>query len=212
MEFYTDFAEQVFKAKYPLPSEEGDVDKAVERVVDMSVRHTEPSLMLTLAYRRSLYNAIDRQCLVPAGGIWRAAGNPYKHVSFVNCTTGQDVGDNIESIFESLYYWAKFSAFGQGQGVDISKLRPAGTRLRNTARTSTGGVSFMPLYDAVLKVIAQHGRRGATLISIHDTYPDFEEFCKAKDEKGAIESANISIQTTDAFMMAVADDRDWRLH
>jgi ribonucleoside-diphosphate reductase alpha chain len=212
MEFYTEFAEKVFTSKYLHPSDEGKIKNAVGRVVDKSVTYIDPGVIEPSIYRRSLHDAIDRQCLVPAGGIWRAAGNTYKHVSFVNCTTGKNVEDNIESIFESLYYWAKFSAFGQGQGIDISLLRPAGTRLRNTARTSTGGVSFMPLYDAVMKVIAQQGRRGATLISIHDTYPDFEEFCRSKNEKGAIESANISIQVTDAFMRAVDDDGDWRLY
>jgi ribonucleoside-diphosphate reductase alpha chain len=212
MEFYTEFAEKVFESKYLQPSDEGKIENAVRRVVDESVKYMLSTLYELVHYKNSLYDVIDRQCLVPAGGIWRAAGNPYKHVSFVNCTTGENVEDNIESIFESLYYWAKFSAFGQGQGIDISKLRPSGTRLRNTARTSTGGVSFMPLYDAVMKVIAQQGRRGATLISIHDTYPDFEEFCRSKSEKGAIESANISVQVTNDFMKAVDLDEDWRLY
>ncbi len=203
MEFYTDFAEQIFRTKYLQPSDEGKVDNAVRRVLLKALEYSD--------IKWNLQNAIDRQQLVPAGGIWRAAGNPVKHISFVNCTTGKEVEDNIESIFESLYYWAKFSAFGQGQGVDISKLRPAGTPLHNTARTSTGGVSFMPLYDAVLKVIAQHGRRGATLISIHDTYPDFEAFCKIKSKAGEVESANISIQTSDAFMQAMIEGKEWKL-
>jgi len=207
MEFYTEFAEQIFRTKYLHPSDEGKVEKAVQRVVDKSLEY-----MCNPFSRDYLYQAIDRHWLVPAGGIWRAAGNPAKHVSFVNCTTGKEVEDSIESIFESLYWWAKFSAFGQGQGVDISKLRPAGTPLHNTARTSTGGVSFVPLYDAVLQVIAQHGRRGATLISIHDTYPDFELFCKVKAKPGSIESANISIQISDAFMKTVSEDGEWRLH
>lgn len=203
MEFYSEFAENVFRSMY-LQEGEKEPEEAVRRI-DVALSKYDSSLEGHIFYH------VNNQILLPSGGIWRAAGNPHQHVSYVNCTTLYEVEDNLESIFESLYWLAKFAAYGQGDGVDISKLRPKGVLLRNTARTSTGGVSLMKVYDVVLRWIAQHGRRGASLISIHDTYPDIEEFCMVKQEEGEVETANISIQTTDAFMQAVEDDKEWEL-
>lgn len=205
LEFTTDFAKEIFKSKYLLDVDDGNIDNTVERAVLVIARYY-PQL------EDKAREYINKKWFLPGGGIWRAANNPYKNISFINCTTLEPVEDNLESIFESLYYWAKFAAFGQGEGIDISNLRPKGSILRNTAKKSTGAVSFMPLYDSALNVIAQQGRRGASLISIHDTHPDIEDFCHIKDEEGQVESANISVQISDAFMKAVKNDDDWLLY
>jgi ribonucleotide reductase alpha subunit len=68
---------------------------------------------------------ISNKDFSPAGGIWRAAGNPSSKVSFVNCTTQAPVKDSIENIFgESLMNWSRIASYGQGNGIDISGLRP----------------------------------------------------------------------------------------
>ena len=203
MKFYSDFAKSVFRSKY-LHAGEESAEEAAQRV-DSALSKYDSSL------KRRIFYFLSNQLLLPAGGIWRAAGSTERNISYVNCTTLDDVTDSLEGIFTSLYWWAKFAAFGQGEGIDISKLRPQGARLRNTAGKSSGGNSFIPVYDTVLKTIAQHGRRGASLISIHDTYPDFEQFCDAKQRDGDIETANLSIQITDKFMQAVKDDAEWIL-
>lgn len=204
MEFNSEFAKSIFCAKYLLDNETEPI-QGVERL-STAVSSIYPEL------KQKSLDYISNKWFIPAGGIWRAAGNPTHKTSFVNCTTLIPPEDNLESIFKSLYYWAKFAAYGQGEGVDISNLRPRGSKLHNTARSSTGAVSFMSVYDAVLQVIAQKGRRGASLISIRDTHPDFESFCKIKDGKGKIESANISLLITDAFMNAVMNDQPWLLN
>ena len=205
MQFNSEFAESVFASKYLHEGEESS-DQAVTRLDDSLSKYDVHHL------KGRIYDYVDKQWFLPAGGIWRAAGNKSNKVSFVNCTSLEEPEDTLESIFHSLYLWAKFAAYGQGEGIDLSKLRPRGAALNNSARQATGAVSFMPIYDVVLKTIAQQGRRGASLISIHDTYPDLVEFIESKSEAGVLESANISIQTQDAFMEAVQYDLDWKLY
>lgn len=207
MVFESQLAESVFKSKYLLEGETEPV-QAVERIVK-AVSKIYPEI------EEEAREYINKQWFIPAGGVWRASGNSKSNVSHVNCTTLTPPEDNLESIFESLYKWSKYAAFGQGEGIDISNLRPKGSLVHNSSRTSTGAVSFMSLYDAVLKVIAQQGRRGASLISIKDTHPDIEDFISIKDkpetDKSRIDTANISIQASDAFMNAVENDEGWKL-
>jgi len=207
MKFESQLAESVFRSKYLLENEK-EPDEAVERIVK-SVATIYPEI------EEEAREYINKQWFIPAGGVWRAAGNPNKNVSYINCTTLTPTEDNLESIFDSLYKWAKYASFGQGIGCDISKLRPRGAKVHNSSRSSTGAVSFMALYDAVLKVIAQQGRRGASLISMKDTHPDILEFIKVKDkpesDKSRIDTANISVQVSDEFMKAVEQNSDWNL-
>lgn len=208
MKFESELAESVFRSKYLLEGET-EPDQAVNRVVN-SVSKVYPEL------KEEAYNYINNQWFIPAGGIWRAAGNPNKNVSHINCTNLGHVDDNLESIFDSIYQWGKFAAFGQGEGIDISRLRPRGAKVHNSSRSSTGAVSFMYLFDATLKIIAQQGRRGASLISMIDHHPDILEFITIKDkpesDKSRIDTANISVQATDEFMKAVKEDKEWVLH
>lgn len=207
MKFESSLAESVFRSKYLLEGET-EPEQAVERLVKEFCRNFPEMENEAREY-------IDKQWYIPAGGIWRASGNPDKNVSHINCTTITPVEDNLESIFDSLYKWAKYAAYGQGEGIDISNLRPKNALVHNSSRSSTGAVSFMNLYDGVLKVIAQHGRRGASLISIKDTHPDILDFIKVKDkpesDKSRIDTANISIQVSDDFMQCVVEDKEWTL-
>lgn len=204
MQFKSDLSLSVFKSKYLLSGEKSP-DDALDRIRN-TLKQYNPEIA------DKAYEYIDQKWFLPAGGIWRAMGNPSKKVSFVNCTTMKQPEDNLESIFETLYYWSKVAAYGQGNGIDLSLLRPRGATLHNTAKTSTGPISYMEVYDSVMQVISQQGRRGATLISLSAYHPDFREFCIAKDEEGKITTANISLQVPDLFMEAVEKDLPWLLH
>lgn len=201
LEFETEMSKNIFKSKYML---EGETEtwQAKQRVLNVVSKYY-PELV------PELDEAIIKKWVGLAGGIWRSAENPNKNVSCINCTTLDQPDDNLESINEAWYWWAKFAAFGQGEGVDLSKLRPKGSVVHNSSKESTGAVSFMHTFDGVLQVIAQQGRRGASLISLHITHPDIPDFITIKDQEGVLESANISIHITDEFMEAVREDRDW---
>jgi ribonucleoside-diphosphate reductase alpha chain len=202
LKFNSELSLSVFKSKYLLPNETSP-DQAVDRIIKVVNKYYPEKA-------KKIEEYIHNKWLLPAGGLWRAAENPDKNVSVVNCTTLNKPEDNLESIFDSYYWWAKYAAFGQGEGIDLSNLRPRGAKVHNSSHESTGAVSFMYIYDAVLKVIAQQGRRGASLISLSITHPDIPEFIYVKDKEGVLENANISIQVTNDFMEKVFDeDAEW---
>ena len=76
-----------------------------------------------------------------------------------NCYVIAPPEDNIESIFECATKLARTYSYGGGCGIDISKLAPRGAKVRNTAKETSGSVSFMDLYSLVTGLIGQNGRR-----------------------------------------------------
>lgn len=142
----------------------------------------------------------------------RGLGKLGKRVTYSNCYVMTPPEDNIESIFETAKELARTYSAGGGCGVDISKLRPAGMPVNNSARTTSGATSFMSLYDLTTGLIGQNGRRGALMISIDVSHPDSEDFIDIKTKEGSITKANISIKVDDEFMLAVNNNSDYTLH
>ncbi|MFA0770049.1 MAG: hypothetical protein REDVDVYQ_000549 [Candidatus Fervidibacter sp.] len=141
---------------------------------------------------------------IPGGRIMHAVGNPRKVTPF-NCFVLPIKDDSLEAIFECAKEMARTYSQGGGVGIDISVLRPAGSPVRNAARTSTGAVSFMELYSMVTGTIGQHGRRGALMITIADNHPDVLAFIDIKNdpERRRVRYANISVRVSDELMEAV---------
>ena len=128
-----------------------------------------------------------------------------------NCYVIEPPEDNIESIFDCAKKLARTYSYGGGCGVDISKLAPYGAKIRNTAKETSGSVSFMDLYSLVTELIGQNGRRGALMISIACDHPDVERFVTIKSDLNKVTKANISVKITDKFMEAVENDGDFVL-
>lgn len=76
-----------------------------------------------------------------------------------NCYVLPPVEDNIESIFDRGKELARTYSYGGGVGLDISGLAPRGAKVRNSAKETSGAVSFMELYSLITGLIAQRGRR-----------------------------------------------------
>ena len=148
----------------------------------------------------------------PAGRTLYAAGSRGKFkVSISNCYILPSPEDNLESIFHSNYEIARIFSYGGGIGINISNLRPAGSRVHNVARTSTGAVSFMKIFNTTGEVISQNGRRGAQMVGLNCSHPDIYEFLHIKQNEEKLSSMNISILFTDEFMEAVRDDKEYTL-
>ncbi len=124
-------------------------------------------------------------------------------ITLSNCYVITPPEDNIESIFECASKLARTFSYGGGCGLDISKLAPKGSKVNNTAKETSGAVSFMDLYSLITGLIGQNGRRGALMLSISCEHPDLEEFIEVKSDLDKITKANISIRITDKFMVAV---------
>ena len=80
-------------------------------------------------------------------------------ITLSNCYVIAPPEDSIESIFECAAKLARTYSYGGGCGIDISNLAPRGSKVRNTAKETSGSVSFMDLYSLVTGLIGQNGRR-----------------------------------------------------
>jgi ribonucleoside-diphosphate reductase alpha chain len=159
---------------------------------------------------------------IPAGSILSGLGNEYSKCSLSNCYLAKIEADSLEGIFEAQKKLARTYSYRGGSGIDITILRPAGDPVNNAAVSSSGAVSFMPLFSELTNTIGQNGRRGALMISLDIRHPDTRRFiwCKSKPEEifgvdsltgktQDVFGANISLKVTDTFMRAVEDDLDW---
>ena len=81
-----------------------------------------------------------------------------KKVTYSNCYV-LDTNDSIEDIYQTCSNLARTFSAGGGVGVDISSLRPKGSKVNNAAKTTTGAVSFMDTFSQVTETIGQNGRR-----------------------------------------------------
>ena len=124
-------------------------------------------------------------------------------VTYSNCYVLQPPEDNLESIFNTAKKLARTFSYGGGVGFDISKLRPSGALVHNSAKTTTGAVSFMDLYSMTTGLIGQRGRRGALMISMDINHPDIEDFIDIKTDLNKVTKANISVRINDKFMESV---------
>lgn len=132
-------------------------------------------------------------------------------VTLSNCYVITPPEDSIESIFDCAKKLARTYSYGGGCGIDISKLAPRGAKVNNTAKETSGSVSFMDLYSLITGLIGQNGRRGALMLSISCDHPDLEEFIGMKSDLDRCTKANISIRITDKFMAAVKNKQPFTL-
>ena len=154
-------------------------------------------------------NLIVEKKFLPGGRILSNRGVTDSKVTYSNCYVISPPEDNIESIYDCCKNLARTFSYGGGCGIDISKLAPAGAKVHNQARSTSGAVSFMETFSQVTAQIGQNGRRGALMISIDCRHPDLLEFIDIKAKPDSVTKANISVKVTDDFMQAVKDDREW---
>ena len=133
------------------------------------------------------------------GRILSNRGIKDRGVTYSNCYVLDPPEDSIEGIYDTAMKLARTFSYGGGCGVDISTLRPKGSEVHNAAKTTSGAVSFMDVFEQTARVIGQNGRRGALMISMDSSHPDIHDFIDAKlDNK--LEKCNISVRMSDEDM------------
>jgi len=204
----------VFNSKYAFEKENGSKENPAECFWRVSAyiasAESDDGFSLEIAIELAIkwFWMMWKKEFIPGGRIMVAAGNPAK-VSFNNCTTSFPPEDSLESIYDAAAKMARCLSYGEGIGLDASKLRPENMKTNNAAKTTSGAISWMDLYDFTTGTVAQSGRRGALLLSLSITHPEVIKFIKVKSDLSKINNANISLQITDDFMQAVIDDKDW---
>ena len=134
-----------------------------------------------------------------------------KKVTYSNCFVITPPEDTLESIFDTARSMAKTYSHGGGCGTSLEYLRPRGAKVNNSAKITTGAVSFMDLYSMTTGLIGQNARRGALMLSLPVSHPDIEEFIRVKSDLNKVTFANISVMVSDEFMRAVKNDEEWEM-
>ena len=149
--------------------------------------------------------------IVPQGSPMMGIGNDHVNVSLSNCVVVESPSDNVSSIMDSGKELANLFKRRCGVGLDLSNLRPEGTMVNNSSKTSTGAWSFADMYSYICRMIGQDGRRGALLLSMDVRHPDVQKFVTMKHDLTKVTGANVSVRVTNDFMKAVMADDDFEL-
>ena len=212
-----ELATNVFMTKYALKNKEGqfvektphDMHKRLAR--EFARMESKFGRESELSYEQILEDIQDFKYIVPQGSPMFGIGNDFAVASLSNCVVVASPEDNVSSIIDSGKHLANLFKRRCGVGIDISRLRPDGTFVNNSAGTTTGAWSFADFYSYVCRMIGQNGRRGALMISMDVRHPDIEKFTKMKHDLTKVTGANISIKISDDFMQAVESDSKFTL-
>ena len=138
-------------------------------------------------------------------------GNNKAVSSLGNCFFIDNGADSYGGIFNTDESLVQLMKRRGGVGITLEHLRPSTAYVNNSAHSSTGAVSFMDRFSHSTREVAQDGRRGALMITMHINHPDVEDFIMAKDDLTKITGANISVKVTDEFMRCVENNNDYIL-
>ena len=212
-----EMAASVWLNKYALKDSEGRCYELTPD--DMHRRMTDQIHRIEKKYpnplsRDEIYGVLkDFNYVIPQGGSMAGIGNEFQVASLSNCFVIGNRGnsDSYGGIMKIDEEQVQLMKRRGGVGHDLSHIRPKGSRVQNSALTSTGIVPFMERYSNSTREVAQDGRRGALMLSISIQHPDVEEFIDAKMEGGKVTGANVSVKIDEAFMKAVESGTKYRL-
>lgn len=149
--------------------------------------------------------------VVPQGSPMSGIGNPHQLQSLSNCFVIDQPHDSYGGILFSDQEQVQIMKRRGGVGFDISTIRPKGQPTTNAARTTDGIGVFMERFSNSTREVAQGGRRGALMLTVHCNHPELETFIDIKRDLKKVTGANISIRFTDEFMRAVEKGEDFTL-
>lgn len=120
--------------------------------------------------------------------------------------------DNLEGIFKSMEQAATIARTGGGVGIPLSNLRARGSKVLSTGGLTSGPISFLQLFNQMANVINEGSSRRVAMMAVMNVHhPDIMDFVFAKEVEEEIKNFNISVGVTDAFMKAVAANKDYDL-
>ena len=107
---------------------------------------------------------------------------------FSSCTL-VDVGDSIESIFNSGKAIAKYAAKRAGIGINIGRIRPIGSPIRKGEIVHTGLTGFLKKLFYDMKSVSQGGVRGSSATAnIQFWHPEIQTVLVLKNNQGTEET------------------------
>ena len=160
-----------------------------------------------------IFDLIDHfRYIIPAGSPMTGIGNDFQIASLSNCFVIGIDGDAVSycAIMKVDEEQVQLMKRRGGVGHDLSRIRPKGSPVKNSALTSTGLVPFMERFSNSTREVAQDGRRGALMLSVSIKHPDAEAFIDAKMTEGRVTGANVSVRIDDEFMRCATEGTPYR--
>ncbi|MDE0117498.1 MAG: vitamin B12-dependent ribonucleotide reductase [bacterium] len=232
-------AQKYLRGGLGTPEREISLRQVIDRVVDTLVAWGTESGHLAEpeeaeAFGDELRWLLVRQRAAFNSPVWFNLGVPGAVPQSSACFI-LSVDDTMESILDWYGEEGRIFKGGSGAGVNLSRIRSRREKMSGGGAPS-GPVSFMRGADASAGTIKSGGktRRAAKMVVLDADHPDVSEFiwCKAVEERKAralrdagfdmdldgadvhsvqYQNANNSVRLSDAFMSAVADNREWQL-
>lgn len=149
----------VFLDRYALKDEAG---AAVEKTPEEMWRRVAHAISLgepkkkQKEWEEKFYSAMEDFVFVPGGRILSGAGTGYK-VTFYNCFVIPSPHDSRQGILKSLTQMIEIMSRGGGVGMNLSSLRPRGSRVVKVNGFSSGPCNWAELFSVATKDIVQQG-------------------------------------------------------
>jgi len=150
------------EAKYPNPMSEKEVFCLLADVSHLDAAQIDKMSIDDLAAESRGLGAV-----IPQGSPMSAIGNEYKMQSLSNCFVIDSPQDSYGGILFADQEQAQIMKRRGGVGFDISTIRPKGMNTANAAGTTDGIGVFMERFSNTCREVAQGGRRGALMQTIH---------------------------------------------
>jgi ribonucleoside-diphosphate reductase alpha chain len=211
-----ELAAKVFLDKYALRDNQQNLLEAtpehMHRRISSEFVRIEKKKFSNPMSEEQIFGLLDRfKYIIPQGSPMFGIGNNYQLISLSNCYVVDSPKDSYGGIMKIDEELAQISKRRGGVGVDISTLRPAGTGVKNAARTSTGIGSWMERYSNTIREVGQSGRRGALMLTVDVAHKDIENFITIKNDDTKVTGANISVRLSNEFLDAVKKEEKFRL-
>jgi len=210
-----ELATNVWMSKYALKTKEGGYleknpkdmfSRLAKEIHRIELRYPDP-----LSYD-TIYKYLNNfKSFIFGGSILFGLGNSLSFSSLGNCFFIHNGVDSYGGIMDLEQRMIQLMKRRGGVGITLEHLRPKGALVNNSARSSTGAVSFMHRFSNGTREVAQDGRRGALMISMASFHPEIEDFITIKDDLTRVTGANISVKAYDDFLTAAKNDEDYIL-
>ena len=181
-------SESIFKDRYAIHPEESWENGSQRLASHVSAAEEDRDRKQV---EESFYEEIVTNRFMPGGRIWYGSGRPRSQL--LNCFV-VPTADSREGWGKTLSDVIVISGMGGGVGINLSPIRPRGSKIHGTGGIATGAVSLMQMINGVGDVlVAGGGRRMALMLDLNITHPDMPEFLDKKLDKHELTNANVSV-------------------
>jgi len=133
-------------------------------------------------YVRELYDMISQHKISLPTPIMAGIRTPNRQ--FSSCTL-IEVGDSLDSIFNSNTAIGQYVAKRAGIGINVGSIRAVGSKVRNGEVVHTGVIPFFKMFESTLHSCSQGGiRKGSATVYFPWWHREIEDVLVLKNNKG----------------------------